>query len=85
MGMFSIWHWVIVLTVALLLFGGSGRIPNLMSDIAKGIRKFKRGLTETDDDDDKRKTRDNGNPEAINYIDDLTADSDIGSDNHTLS
>jgi sec-independent protein translocase protein TatA len=43
MGTFSIWHWIIVLTVILLLFG-VGRISNIMSDLAKGIKAFKKGL-----------------------------------------
>ena len=36
MGSFSIWHWLIVLAVVLLLFG-RGKIPELMGDVAKGI------------------------------------------------
>jgi sec-independent protein translocase protein TatA len=45
MGSFSIWHWVIVLVVVLLLFG-AGKIPRLMGDVAKGINAFKKGLKE---------------------------------------
>jgi sec-independent protein translocase protein TatA len=41
MGTFSIWHWVIVLVVVLVLFGGRGKIPSLMGDVAKGIKSFK--------------------------------------------
>lgn len=44
MGSFSIWHWAIVAIVALLLFGGKGKISNLMGDAAKGIKAFKDGL-----------------------------------------
>ncbi len=51
MGAFSIWHWLIVLVVVLLLFGGSGKISQLMGDMAKGIRSFKKGLTEDDEAD----------------------------------
>lgn len=43
MGAFSIWHWVIVLVVVLLLFG-RGKIPELMGDVAKGIKNFKKGM-----------------------------------------
>ncbi|MEQ8736561.1 MAG: twin-arginine translocase TatA/TatE family subunit [Rhodospirillaceae bacterium] len=50
MGSFSIWHWVVVLVVVLLLFG-KGKIPALMGDVAKGIKSFKSGLK--DDDDEK--------------------------------
>ena len=49
MGSFSIWHWVIVLVVVLLLFG-KGKIPALMGDVAKGIKSFKSGLKEDDDE-----------------------------------
>ena len=48
MGTFSIWHWVIVLAVVLILFGGGGKIPRLMGDFAKGIKSFKSGLKEED-------------------------------------
>jgi sec-independent protein translocase protein TatA len=42
----SIWHWIIVLAVGLLLFGGRGKISELMGDFAKGIKSFKKGLSE---------------------------------------
>jgi sec-independent protein translocase protein TatA len=45
MGSFSIWHWLIVLVVVLLLFG-RGKIPELMGDFAKGIKSFKRGMAD---------------------------------------
>ncbi|MFT4089703.1 MAG: twin-arginine translocase TatA/TatE family subunit [Asticcacaulis sp.] len=44
MGAMSIWHWAIVAVVALLLFGGRGKLSGLMGDAAKGIRAFKDGL-----------------------------------------
>lgn len=47
MGGLSIWHWLIVLVVALLLFG-RGKIPSLMGDLATGIKSFKRGLADDD-------------------------------------
>lgn len=46
MGSLSIWHWVVVLAVGLLLFGGRGKISELMGDFAKGIKSFKKGLSE---------------------------------------
>jgi sec-independent protein translocase protein TatA len=46
MGSMSIWHWIIVLAVGLLLFGGRGKISDLMGDFAKGIKSFKKGLAE---------------------------------------
>ena len=48
MGSFSIWHWLIVLVVVALLFGGRGKLSGLMGDAAKGIKAFKDGLKEDD-------------------------------------
>ena len=48
MGTFSIWHWLIVLAVVLVLFGGGGKIPKLMRDMGQGINAFKKGLKEED-------------------------------------
>ena len=47
MGSFSIWHWLIVLVIVLLLFG-RGKIPELMGDVAKGIKSFKKGMNDED-------------------------------------
>ena len=47
MGSFSIWHWMIVLAVVLLLFG-TGKVSNLMGDFAKGIKAFKKNMAEDD-------------------------------------
>jgi sec-independent protein translocase protein TatA len=51
MGTFTIWHWVIVLVVVLVLFGGRGKLSGLMGDAAKGIRAFKDGLKGEDHTD----------------------------------
>ena len=48
MGGLSVWHWLIFLVVALLLFGGSGKISSIMGDVAKGIKSFKKGMAEDD-------------------------------------
>ena len=48
MGSFSIWHWLIVLMVVLLLFGG-GKVSGLMGEFAKGIKAFKKNMAEDDD------------------------------------
>lgn len=48
MGTFSIWHWLIVLVVVLLLFGRN-KIPMLMGDMAKGIKAFKAGMKEEEE------------------------------------
>ncbi|MGH7066155.1 MAG: twin-arginine translocase TatA/TatE family subunit [Acetobacteraceae bacterium] len=49
MGGLSIWHWMIVLLVVLLLFG-SGKVSNLMGDFAKGIKAFKKNMAEDHED-----------------------------------
>ena len=45
MGASSIWHWIILLVVVVLLFG-SGRISSVMADVAKGIKSFKKGMAD---------------------------------------
>ena len=50
MGSFSIWHWLIVLAVILVLFGGGNKISGLMGDFAKGIKSFKKNMAEPDDE-----------------------------------
>ena len=49
MGSFSIWHWMLFGAVALLLFGGKGKISDIMGDVAKGVKSFKKGLAEDDE------------------------------------
>jgi sec-independent protein translocase protein TatA len=46
MGGMSIWHWIIVGGVLLLLFGGKGKVSDLMGDFAKGIKSFKKGMAD---------------------------------------
>ena len=48
MGSFSLMHWVLVVLVIVLLFGG-GRISGLMGDVAKGIKAFKKGMADDDE------------------------------------
>ena len=48
MGAMSIWHWVIVLAVVALFFGGRGKLSGLMGDAAKGIKAFRDGLKDDD-------------------------------------
>ena len=50
MGGFSIWHWIIVLAVVLILFGGGGKISRLMGDLGRGIKSFKAGIKDEDKD-----------------------------------
>jgi sec-independent protein translocase protein TatA len=49
MGSMSIWHWLLFLAVALLMFGGGNKISSIMGDVAKGIKSFKKGMAEDDD------------------------------------
>jgi sec-independent protein translocase protein TatA len=58
MGAFSIWHWIIFLIIVLLLFG-KGKIPTLMADMAKGIKSFKKNMSEDDASD--KSNSDNSN------------------------
>ena len=58
MGTFSVWHWLIVLVVVLVLFGGGGKIPKLMRDMGQGVNAFKKGLKE----EDKAKTKAEAEP-----------------------
>jgi sec-independent protein translocase protein TatA len=51
MGSLSIWHWLVVGAVLLLVFGGRGKISDMMGDVAKGIKSFKKGLADEDTDE----------------------------------
>lgn len=48
MGGLSIWHWIIVGGVVFILFGGKFKISDVMGDVAKGIKAFKKGMAEDD-------------------------------------
>ena len=52
MGAMSIWHWVILLLIVVLLFG-RGKISEVMGDVAKGIKSFKKGMADDDDAGDE--------------------------------
>jgi sec-independent protein translocase protein TatA len=56
MGSLSIWHWLIVGAVLLLVFGGRGKISDMMGDVAKGIKAFKKGMSDEDTADAAPKT-----------------------------
>jgi sec-independent protein translocase protein TatA len=49
MGSMSIWHWMLFGAVVLLLFGGKGKISDIMGDVAKGMKSFKKGMNEDDE------------------------------------
>jgi sec-independent protein translocase protein TatA len=74
MGSLSIWHWILVIAVVLLLFG-RGKISDLMGDVAQGIKAFKKGMQDDDKVADK--------PEPAKSIEhnaaSTTARSDVGS------
>ena len=54
MGGFSIWHWLIVGLVILLLFG-KGRFSDMMGDVAKGLKSFKKGMSEDEEAEERRR------------------------------
>ncbi len=57
-GIGSIWHWLVVGVLVLLLFG-KGRFSDMMGDVAKGIKSFKKGMAE---DESAPAARIEGNP-----------------------
>jgi sec-independent protein translocase protein TatA len=76
MGSLSIWHWLVVIAIALLFFGGRGKISGVMGDFAEGIKAFKKGMQ--DDDTAEKK------PDPVKSIDhsasaSTAARSDVGS------
>ncbi|MBT3552313.1 MAG: twin-arginine translocase TatA/TatE family subunit [Rhodospirillaceae bacterium] len=54
MGTFSIWHWLVVLAVVLVLFGGKGKISSLMGDFGKGLKSFKKGIKDDESIEDNK-------------------------------
>ena len=54
MGGFSLWHWLIVGLVILLLFG-KGRFSDMMGDVAKGLKSFKKGMSEDEEAEQQRR------------------------------
>ena len=62
MGGVSIWHWIVVGVIVMLLFG-RGKVSELMGDVAKGIKSFKKGMAE--DDEAAAPTAGNVDPKVI--------------------
>ena len=58
MGGLSIWHWIIVGGVVFVLFGGKFKISDVMGDVAKGIKAFKKGMSEDDESSNSAKSLD---------------------------
>ena len=54
MGGFSLWHWLVVGLVILLLFG-KGRFSDMMGDVAKGLKSFKKGMSEDEEAEQQRR------------------------------
>ena len=54
MGAFSIWHWVIVLIIAVVMFGGKGKLSNILGDLGKGLKDFKKNVSEDNKTSDKK-------------------------------
>lgn len=54
MGFTSIWHWLVVLAIILVLFGGRGKISSLMGDFAQGIKAFKKGMADDENTTDSK-------------------------------
>ena len=63
MGSLSIWHWIVVIAVVLLLFG-RGKISELMGDVAQGIKAFKKGMA---DDETAKTETPPADPKTINH------------------
>ena len=65
MGSFSIWHWLIVLAIILVLFGGGGKIPRLMKDLGQGITAFRKGLKDPKDGEQAQSTDSTENKQSV--------------------
>ncbi|HYN39220.1 MAG TPA: twin-arginine translocase TatA/TatE family subunit [Rhodospirillales bacterium] len=81
MGSFSIWHWLIVLVVVLILFGGRGKISQLMGDFGKGLKSFKRSMREDESFEEQEAPRETRalppeQPRPAGPVPDATADRD---------
>lgn len=53
MGSFSLWHWLVVLVIVLVLFG-RGRVADIMGEFGKGLNSFKRGMKDEDEEPSRR-------------------------------
>jgi sec-independent protein translocase protein TatA len=66
MGGLSWWHWVILLVVVLVLFGGKGKVSDLMGDVAKGIKSFKKGMADDPTESADAKSINDQSGQAVN-------------------
>ena len=67
----SIWQLLIVLVIVLLLFG-RGKIPQLLGDMARGIKSFKKGMSESEEEKKDDKTIEKLGDLSINYVNGFT-------------
>jgi sec-independent protein translocase protein TatA len=72
LGSFSIWHWLIVILLVMVLFG-RGKISDLMGDVAKGIKSFKKGLAEEDTPKERASISDKSEKPVGSMADDKAA------------
>jgi sec-independent protein translocase protein TatA len=68
MGAFSIWHWLIVLAVVVILFGGGGKISRLMGDFGRGLKNFKSSMKENEASNDEAKAIDAEKSEKVETV-----------------
>ena len=66
MGGVSIWHWIVVGVIVMLLFG-RGKVSELMGDVAKGIKSFKKGMAEDDEQPASPSTAPASDPKIIDH------------------
>jgi sec-independent protein translocase protein TatA len=64
LGELSIWHWLVVLVVVMLLFG-SGKMSTLMGDFAKGIKTFRKTMADDEKPPPQAIAREDGPRESI--------------------
>ena len=57
MGTLSIWHWLIVAVIVLVLFGGGGKLSRIMGDVGKGLKEFKKNVKEDKKSSDVKITK----------------------------
>jgi sec-independent protein translocase protein TatA len=74
MGTMSLWHWIVVAVIVLLLFG-RGKISELMGDVAQGIKAFKKGMSEDDSVKSDSPQIEPGKAEAAKTVDSTAAKS----------
>ena len=75
MGSMSVWHWLILLVIGLLVFGGKGKISSIMGDMAEGIKSFKKGLA---DDEATKEAQEKQKLEMQKTVDNVTTGTKTG-------